>query len=501
MTLMFRNESDEVIRKARARKGVREQRAEHQKAHVVAAATGDHIESYPNFDTHWLESKNSTYHLPSSHASGVFLYPTTPSLEVGSPESSIEEQAACFFMTHYISLSRKIDELDSPLLGANQLVFLFGSKLTRDARICLGLAGLANVRNDQSIMELARSRHTSALRQTIEALQNPVEVKKDETLRAAVMLAMFELVTCDHDSKKTWTGHVTGAAALLKARGLNGLVHRDEIRTFVQLRFEIFIKCLSSDESVPADIVEWFNASKEYQFEWDSPAWWLAVIFSRFVNLRASIRRRELTDATTIISGLSALNADLAKWVTELPPEWIFTTVVSTEDSEIIFESQCHVYHSLWIAVFWNHYRTVCILVNDLLIGYLDLSSCVPLEESPGVSQEQRRQCLDLVSLLATDICYSVPFQHNHNGLAQNNNAKLAPTLTGAFAVLWPLRVAASTTGASEALYQWARSLLQSIGYKKGIRLALILIEVMDAQRRSWQAGASTITWGNNQLH
>ncbi|MCJ1389447.1 hypothetical protein MMC18_002304 [Xylographa bjoerkii] len=499
---MFRDESKEVVRKARARKSPKTREVQHQKASVTAVIGADIIDPAPVWNTHIRWPRNMSQQDPRMYTSRAFLDPAT--IPEAFPhiacESTIEEQGARFFMAHYISVSPKPDKSNSPFLGANPLVFLFGSKMTRDARICMGLAGLANVKDDQSIMVHARSRYASALRQTIEALQNPVEAKKDGTLGAAVMLAMFEIITCDCNSRNTWAGHIAGAAALLKGRGLHRLERRDDIRAFVQLCFGIFIKCLQSNEIVPPDIVEWFETSKEQQFEWDSPAWWLASIVSRFVTLRASIRKKKFTDSTAIISVMSALDAEMARWATELPPEWTFTTVISTEDSENIFESRCHVYHSVWVAILWNHYRAIRILVNNVLLYHLDLVSSLPLDDNRGSHQEQRRRSLVLVSRLPIDICYSIPFQLNHNGLAQRSNTKFAPTLTGAFTVLWPLRVAASTIGASEPLYQWVSLLLLSIGNRTGIKLALFMAKTMKEERETWQKSASTIRWGTPQL-
>ncbi|MCJ1433213.1 hypothetical protein MMC27_002572 [Xylographa pallens] len=489
MTLMFRDESDEVVRKARAGKPPREQKAEDQKLAVAVVTSAGLIGPAPICDPLRGQPPDPINHQFKTYTSGAFLRLTMSPPETGSDlvcESTIEEQSARFFMEHYVSVSRKPN---SPLLGADPLVFLFGSKMTRDARICLGLAGLANVRNDQSIMVLARSRYASALRQIIEALRNPVEIKNDRTLGAAAMLAMFEMITCDQNSNRSWAGHITGAAALLKQRGLSGLDCRND-----------FIKCLQSDEKVPRDITEWFDISRAHQLKSDLPAWGLASIVSRFVNLRASLKNNELVNPTSISFMLANLEADLAKWVEELPAEWAFTITVSTEDSENIFESQCHVYHSLWVAILWNHYRSIRILVNDLLLSYLDLLASVPSDDNSGIPPKQQRQSIGIVSRLATDICYSIPFQLNHNGMAQRNNTTLTPTLTGAFTILWPLKVAACTSGASEALYQWARSLLQSIGSKKGIRFALFLMKMIEAQREPRVMDASTIRWGNNQL-
>ncbi|MCJ1283992.1 hypothetical protein MMC26_003323 [Xylographa opegraphella] len=495
---------EKVVRKAHARKSPREQTAECQEAAVVAMPPADLIIAPPPIWNRPLEQPQTLIkHRTETYSSGPVWHPMTPLLVPGSDLvrlSTIEEQGARFFMEHYVSEGPKPHDSNVPLFATDPRIFLFGSKMTRDARICLGLAGLANVRNDQSMMLIARSGYASVLRQVIEALQNPLEMKKDGTIGAAAMLAVFEVFirVKIRNSRRTWAGHITGAAALLKERGLNGLERRDDVRTFVQLCFAIFIKCLQSDENVPPEILKWFNGSREHQFKCDLPAWGLASIVSRFVNLRASIKNHELAKPISIFSKMAALEADLANWVKELPAEWAFTTTDLTKDADIMFEGPYHVYRNIWVAILWNHYRSIRIMANDILLDFLDQLSSLPLDENSGISQKRRCQSVGIVSRLATDICHSIPFLLNHNGMA--TETKLTPTLTGVFTILWPLKVAASTSDASEALYQWARSLLQDIGRNKGIGFALFLTKVIDAQRKSRQMDTSTNRCGNNQL-
>ena len=197
MSLMFRDESDEVVRKARARESLSDQKAEYQSVAVVAVTSANPNESHRLQDNLWTQPQIPQSHQLRNDTSGGFLYPTIFCLEDGScsvSEPNVGEQGARFFMEHYISAGPMSDMPNSVLYGPNPLVFLFGSKMTRDAKICLGLAGLANVRHDQSIMELARSKYASALRQIIEALRNPVETKEDGTFGAVAMLAMFEVI-------------------------------------------------------------------------------------------------------------------------------------------------------------------------------------------------------------------------------------------------------------------------------------------------------------------
>ena len=251
LALMFRDESKDVVRKALTRKG----------SPLQSPPVQNHLQKPKDI----LDREFTIDH------TSTFQYRTQDSVEANpytTSEGSIEEQGIRFLMEHYISINPKGNEQNLFMLRANPLSYLANSKMTYDARACIGLAGLANVRNDRSIMELARSKYASALHLTIEALQDPVKVKQNGTLGAVVMLAMFEviiflvgppstmtlmrsqIIVCDIHSKKKWAGHITGAAALLKERGLQGFEHRDHSRTFVQLCYGI-VSSLSASKQLP----------------------------------------------------------------------------------------------------------------------------------------------------------------------------------------------------------------------------------------------------------
>ena len=70
---------------------------------------------------------------------------------------------------------------------------LFTSKASFDAVSCVGLAGLSNVTNNQDLMMIARHKYTATIRHVGAALQEPVSADLDDTFRAVIMLALFEV--------------------------------------------------------------------------------------------------------------------------------------------------------------------------------------------------------------------------------------------------------------------------------------------------------------------
>jgi hypothetical protein len=59
----------------------------------------------------------------------------------------------------------------------------------------VGMAGLANIRNDESLATQADERCAKAMRRLQQALVDPVERSADETMMAVLLLALFEVHT------------------------------------------------------------------------------------------------------------------------------------------------------------------------------------------------------------------------------------------------------------------------------------------------------------------
>lgn len=121
----------------------------------------------------------------------------------------------------------------------------------------VGMAGLANLKNDPGMMAAARQNYVTALHLTNAALQDAVSVRTDQTLTAVILLGVFEvhnLLFCDarqtacfltitqtltcktHKSMQSWTNHILGATALLKLRGVEQLQNKTGLRLFQMLR-------------------------------------------------------------------------------------------------------------------------------------------------------------------------------------------------------------------------------------------------------------------------
>jgi 2-methylisocitrate lyase-like PEP mutase family enzyme len=70
---------------------------------------------------------------------------------------------------------------------------LFTSKASFGGVPCVGLVGISNVANNQDLMIISRHKYATTIRYVGAALQEPVSADLEDTFRAVIMLALFEV--------------------------------------------------------------------------------------------------------------------------------------------------------------------------------------------------------------------------------------------------------------------------------------------------------------------
>ncbi|KAK9365303.1 hypothetical protein V1509DRAFT_571240 [Lipomyces kononenkoae] len=337
--------------------------------------------------------------------------------------------------------------------------------MLRCAMASVGLAALSNVRNDDNLMDIARRNYISALRLTMNSIQSAVPNELDQTLRSVLLLGLFELITCDVSSKYSWTSHYDGAAAILKLRGLNGSAGKEEATSLVMIWFHIAIGSMNRRSCLPPAMIDYPELCRPYLSELEDPACELASIVAKFIPLWASIGQQSSIELTLSIRSALDLEDELKNWVKVLPASWIFQTVPCARKIEDNIGGIEHVYPTRFIANTWNWYRTVRILVNNTLITLLLRRESIPENYNMILDNawaEVRRQATEIYSSAP----YFLDFFRTHNNMSRIH-------VHGAFTLLWPLEVLASTSGLSEAMDSWVLRTLQHIGQCLGINMAL----------------------------
>jgi hypothetical protein len=112
-----------------------------------------------------------------------------------SLSSTIDDQAACFFLANFVLLrrhgsTRGYFEFILPLMDSEPKNSLL--KLVFSA---VALAALGNQPNSKALLPLAVERYSKALNAVNRSIQNPKTILKDSTLAAVFLLGLFEVCT------------------------------------------------------------------------------------------------------------------------------------------------------------------------------------------------------------------------------------------------------------------------------------------------------------------
>lgn len=248
------------------------------------------------------------------------------------------------------------------------------------------------------------------------------------------------------------------------------------------------ISCIQRDTRVPESLLE---CSKFAMFLRPSEAHSnrLIMVIGKLSNLRSEILAKSFKHDGEIIAAASAIEADLIAWLAALPPDFNYDTLTNSPYDLLfqercrgiaLYDSQYHIYPSLWICSTWNQYRCARILVSEIILSHIrQISDSSSLR---SMSDEFRTHCKTLRSTirrLAVDICRSVPFHLGAHLKDASPNFPPPESYIGGLMLLWPLFLAGVVENQSHSLRRWAVSCLRMIGNTMGLDQALALMDIV----------------------
>ncbi|KAJ8100849.1 hypothetical protein POJ06DRAFT_280873 [Lipomyces tetrasporus] len=287
---------------------------------------------------------------------------------------------------------------------------------------------------DPSLMIFARQKYVSALRMTISSIQNSVQAGLDQTLRAVILLGIFEVtksVTCDTSSMDSWARHFDGAAAILKVRDVSGALRIDGAINVLLIWFQIATGYIQRRRHLPVEMIEYPEWCREYLSELEQPACSLAGIVTKFTALWASVGHRMPASSNNIIRSALDLESDLKNWAMDIPESWVFNIAPLSGEVDDFAGNAEHAYPNAFIANAWSWYRTVRMLVNDLLVQHLSTCTYNDVDCSGRLSESR-----SILSDLSTEICSSASYFLKRFDILRDISRFY---IHGAFSLLWPL--------------------------------------------------------------
>jgi hypothetical protein len=178
LALLFRDENEKVMRKARGQPGTT--LARRLKRTEKEDESGENPET-PHTTTSFEVERRSR-----SPSPGINILRNNLS-------TFLEDPGVTFFFHQYMTASSPAS-IGQPDIFSSQIwrgVSEYEPFL--DVISCVGLAGLSNVNNDQRMMRAARQKYAVTLRRVMTSLQAPQTADMGYTLKAVMLLTLFEV--------------------------------------------------------------------------------------------------------------------------------------------------------------------------------------------------------------------------------------------------------------------------------------------------------------------
>lgn len=418
-----------------------------------------------------------------------------PHLDIYTLAPTLEDRATAFFVANYVL------GLSGPSKGhMDYLADVSRTQILDEGLVAsmkaVGLVGVAHTERAPSLMRNAQYQYVQALKSTNAAIRDPVEVKKDTTLLAIMILGIFETITgCTKRSLRDWARHVNGAAAVIKLRGPDQIKTPTGRRMLIQVTSSLLINCLQRGVALPTHIQEYMRAATN-MFPVPDPGLIISNGMIEFASLRASVLSNKLTNKHDILAACLEIDGKLLNILTNVPPGWEYQIITTDEESDVVFHKQYHIYYDYWIAMIWNALRSLRILVNELIRETLLKGFA---ERPPAFNKTEHTAQFQI----STDVLYEAQLgillsvaQHVNQfpkprDPSMNEPISSIPLLAynqlhaplrmgGGSFLIWPLWHAGVIDICTDEVRQFVVKNLRSIGNTMGIQQANVLADYVE---------------------
>lgn len=389
---MFRDESSHVIQKARKtrRKSSSKKLQPDSEGATDVSSNGSptpqvlreptsHPVDYPvRLEQPLATNNNTTWKDDTLDASAIDS--DKPPFE--NPAAPYQDRGISFFFSQYVAADKGCfpnydfisDLWKAPMSPENDDAVAITAGVT-----AVGLAGLSKMTGCKKTMDRARQDYGVALNLTNAALQDPVEVTKDTTMLAVLLLGTYEFMSgTTPQTIQLWQKHVDGAAAVAGIRGTSQFRTKAGIRMFLLLNHSVLLSCMQTGFPMPRAILDLRKELEKLKIL-NKTTVRVVGHLSDTIQLRYDIKTRAITDRDDILKRLYALEADFVTIVAGLPGPMRYRIVHLDQPHPTAFDEYCHVHPGLTQMSLWNVIRTMRILVQESIIEHLTMGMTDPL--------------------------------------------------------------------------------------------------------------------------
>jgi hypothetical protein len=462
------DQSAEVIRKARKSAEV-VVKAHGIRSKIHNAETVDvsefSFQPQPNYPFEWEESS------PDTDWSLAISTPASP-----LPMDS-EELSFAFFFNNCV-INRNV---------YHACVYQPDNKHLIASIKAFGVANLSKHYSDKRLLTSSQHQYANALNLTNLALRDPLQVKRDETLLAILVLTNYETLTGGVTrTLDAWEQHVNGSASLLSLRGLDGIRGTSGRVLTLHVITGINVICLLRDLPTPPFIHGLQAKVFEHLCEPDNPAVRYQRINLQCADFRHAVSSRLITLSEDIISRAAELDAMLTAAFTNMPPSWqaeVITHFVPQQSVEAGLPGFDLLYADQATNYIWTSYRSSRIMVNEVVLQSIANDTDIQRfarARSETIMRQCQTEILAGMSQYTSKQDVNLPwsgFKRPDRFFlpeAASSDLPIMRALSG-YGVLWPLFVAGTCSTTTSEIKTYVAEVFRYFGEELKIEQALVL--------------------------
>lgn len=443
-----------------------------------------------NADTFWYNNNDSQgLMFPEYDTDFSDFTPLPPVLSY-----SLSDLGTNYFVANYVT-----DVSDACPPGVfNYVSSILGDyagdiQLAQAAIQAVGLAGIATSASSgaEGVMRVAFSSYSDAVRRINSALSDPVAARNDSTIFAAMIMGIFEGITCSTEaSMEAWGHHINGVANLVIHRGASQLNTKTGFGIFNEAFSQIITLCARYRRPVPPQLRYFFDEMGR-RMGAKLPSRMLSTYFGKVMDLHARIKPVghegfEETEWKSLVLQAVELDENLDAIFARVPPAWQFEKVVDPlADPTLVYKGRYDLYQSVWVAKVYNGMRTCRVLLNQSLYTLVvkkppTLTAAEPVEGLPKPYSSLSQHVVTCLMRMRNEILASVPQILGHLSPGYKAGMTSPVPAAGPYAVLWHVYLAGGLPVNSPETRQWAINKLHEIRKTTGIRKATYFAHLLE---------------------
>ena len=251
------------------------------------------------------------------------------------------------------------------------------------------------------------------------------------------------------------------------------------------------VNCLIRRVEVPEALLKWSRLAREHETNEEKISESeLSEIVAKYCNLQAAIESFQTRiNPVDALGQALKIESELVEWALKWKAQDNFATITVDELSTDVLNDQWHLYSNIFVATTWNTYRSIRILIHQIIVNQLaHVTESPPMKsisQDASMHEFQLHASKRIVVGLSHEICASVPFFMGRSLLEDDIDYRYQPrNASRARLIVWPLYVAGQTEFVSDIMRLYAADQLERIANGVGIRKVKAFSQVLRAKQQ-----------------